>query len=389
MVKTRFILLLAATSLALACQGPSIADGALACAGDGSCPEGFECAADTRCYRYAGVCGDTVLDPGETCDPGGICPQSCSDGNACTVDEMVGSEDACNVKCERRNLTACNDDDQCCPAGCGPDDDNDCLATCGDSEKQPEETCDDSAGVACIVSCDDGDACTVDQVMGSAANCNLSCQYLGIVTCKNDDGCCAPGCSNDTDNDCQDPNLCGNGVQDPGEYCEPDPPGSSGIPVCPQSVADCPDRACKTKTILGTPGTCSARCAYSPISQCSGNAQDQCCPGGCDFSNDADCPMVDPCGNGMLDPGETCDDSSPNPAHACPTVNDCEPMSCMVASLDGPDACHQVCNYTETTICLDGDGCCPAVCQESSSGITGGVGGNALSGKFNDDDCKN
>lgn len=353
MIARTSALWLIAAVLLVACQGPSIADGALACATDGSCPEGFECAADVRCYRYAGTCGDTVLDPGETCDPNGICPVSCSDGNACTVDEMVGSADRCNVKCERSNLTACIDGDKCCPAGCTPDTDDDCLASCNNGQRDPGETCDNSAqGFACIVNCDDGNACTVDSEMGSAANCNLDCQNVQITSCVDGDGCCAPGCNNGTDNDC--PAECNNGVRDLGETCDDSSPNPAH--ACPTSCDD--GAACTYDQLVGDPSQCTAQCLPpSPISDCGGNVSDGCCPPGCTTSDDADCQAT--CPNGQIDGDETCDPLSQIPSEQCPTDADCDDGNPCTTdrAIPGEDECHTVCAHITVKDCK-ADGCC-------------------------------
>jgi len=374
MVNRRWLLLLSLWFVA-ACQGPTIADGALACGSDGSCPDGFECAADNRCYRYAGQCGDGNMDPGETCDPAGVCPDSCSDGNACTRDELVGSQEQCNTKCERSNVSACVDGDGCCPAECNKDSDNDCLATCGNAAMDPGETCDESAGVACVAGCNDGDACTMDQQVGSASNCNLACSFLPITSCKSDDGCCPTGCVNGTDNDC--PLTCGDGQLDPGEFC--DPPGS-----CPQTVADCNDMiACTFDSLQGSAVNCNARCTHTAITMCGGMQSDGCCPAGCDGNTDVDCGVVaDTCGNGVLDPGETCDPASNKPDEKCPTS--CPSMACMTATLSGNrDTCDVQCTYSPVTSCTSGDGCCGVSCSGTISGAWAG----GLSMQFQDSDC--
>jgi hypothetical protein len=50
------------------------------------------------------------------------------------------------------------------------------------------------------------------------------------------------------------------------------------------------------------------RCANSPIEEPHGG--DACCPPGADANSDADCGVL--CGNGVQEPGETCDDGADN-----------------------------------------------------------------------------
>jgi hypothetical protein len=97
-------------------------------------------------------------------------------------------------------VTACERDDGCCPAGCGPGTDNDCSTTCGNGSIESNETCDPAD--SCPTACSDGQACTADTLIGSSTNCNAQCATTPITTCANGDGCCAMGCTSDNDNDC-------------------------------------------------------------------------------------------------------------------------------------------------------------------------------------------
>jgi hypothetical protein len=56
---------------------------------------------------------------------------------------------------------------------------------------------------SCKSTCDDSNACTKDTVAsGSASDCNLECSYETTTACEDGDGCCAQGCTPDSDNDC-------------------------------------------------------------------------------------------------------------------------------------------------------------------------------------------
>ncbi|MBN1605383.1 MAG: hypothetical protein JW940_02060 [Polyangiaceae bacterium] len=147
----------------------------------------------------AAVCGNGVVESGETCDP---CPANCDDGNACTVDRPAGGAQTCNLVCSNTTVSACSSGDGCCPAGCNHTTDTDCSASCGNGvvESDSGETCDPPA--SCIASCDDGDACTVDQVTGSAENCNVDCSHTSIAACASGDGCCPSGCNSTNDSEC-------------------------------------------------------------------------------------------------------------------------------------------------------------------------------------------
>src|SRR5215471_15819272 len=77
-------------------------------------------------------------------------------------------------------------------------------ANCGNAMLDYGEACDTGISPgepgACPSSCDDGDSCTIDTVTGLA--CQTRCSHVTISVCKNDDGCCAAGCTGENDNDC-------------------------------------------------------------------------------------------------------------------------------------------------------------------------------------------
>ncbi len=60
------------------------------------------------------------------------------------------------------------------------------------------------------------------------------------------------------------------------------------------------------------------------------------------------------CGNGTLDPGETCDGD-------CPTCDDGDPCTEDVAT-GAAETCDVACSTTTVTACVDGDMCCPTGC---------------------------
>lgn len=80
----------------------------------------------TITYAAAAGCGNGVIDPGEACD-GASCPTECeASTNACMPNTLVGTAATCTAQCQMTLITACKDDDMCCPTGCTPDTDNDC-----------------------------------------------------------------------------------------------------------------------------------------------------------------------------------------------------------------------------------------------------------------------
>lgn len=74
-------------------------------------------------------CGDGYVDSGEVCDPGKAdsCPSVCPPSTImCLQGVVVGQADACSAQCVQQMITACADDDGCCPEGCDGTTDADC-----------------------------------------------------------------------------------------------------------------------------------------------------------------------------------------------------------------------------------------------------------------------
>lgn len=175
---------------------------------DGCCPSGCDGSMDNDCDA---TCGDGMVSGGETCDNAipagedGACvtdPSDCDDGDACTTNMLAGDSDTCSAECVDQAITACVDDDGCCPPTCTPDNDNDCTAVCDNGVVEPGEECDPIS--SCPTACDDGDACTTDTLLGDAQQCTAVCQFDPITACTGGDGCCPDTCTVAMDSDCQD-----------------------------------------------------------------------------------------------------------------------------------------------------------------------------------------
>jgi hypothetical protein len=353
-----------------------------ASAKDGCCPAGCDDQSDADCEAPQ-ACGNGKLDPGELCDTGivegapGACPTVCSDGQACTKEQLQGS--GCGVFCETTFVTQCSATaDGCCPAGCDASSDVDCSPTCGNGSLEAGESCDTAIAAgqpgACpsATDCDDQVACTTDKLVGSG--CNVSCSNTSISACDSSakDGCCPTGCDAKTDADCSA--SCGNGVVEAGESCDTAiPVGKAG--ACPQS---CDDKiACTVDTVVGS--GCNVACSNAPISSCSGLKQDGCCPTGCNSGSDVDCPAS--CGNGVLDKGETCDTKIPaGQQGACPTAKSCDDSNaCTLDKLVG-SGCTVACSNAPISSCSGKakDGCCPAGCNANSDADCSATCGNGV-----------
>jgi len=170
-------------------------------------------------------CGNGVIDPGETCD--GDCPESCDDGDPCTLDELNGSAEECTAYCSYQPLSQCSDDGGCCPAGCSLADDNDCPDICGDgycSASEDYQTCPEDC--LCVPDCE-GRECGDD---GCGGTCLPGCAEDEVCT---PEGFCEVDC--DRDDDGYDGEQCGGPDCDDGnELIHPD-----AEEVCNEVDDDC------------------------------------------------------------------------------------------------------------------------------------------------------
>ncbi len=218
---------------------------------------------------------------------------------------------------------------------------NNGAGSCGDGVVSGGEACDsaiESGEGVCPNTCQTPPGtCGTFSLVGSADDCSARCE-LEPAACSDGDGCCPIGCDSSTDGDCT--NVCGDGTTESPELCDGD---------CPTSCDD--GDACTEGVLRGSADTCNAVCETTLVSACVDG--DGCCPSGCDVGSDSDCS--DSCGDGTVDPGETCDGD-------CPTSCD-DGNSCTTDTLSGSAAaCSASCVSTQKTSCVDGDQCCPAGC---------------------------
>jgi len=328
--------------------------------GDGCCASGCAWPMDMDCEQP--TCGNGRIDTGETCDNGPMssrrCPATCADDDACTTDGSRGAADSCNLECTHSRITMCTSGDGCCPGSCGWPMDRDCPEPlCGNGQLDTGETCDPGEGPApnCPASCADDDVCTTDRTEGAASSCNIRCSHSNITECKSADGCCPRGCARPADMDCPEA-LCGNGKVDDGETCDPNDPDAR----CPTACDD--KKVCTSDSLQGSASACTARCVFTPVLLCGG--EEGCCPSGCTSATDPDCQPPQPanlCGNGVEDPGETCDDGPGSPRPCDKTCNDDNP--CTRDRMGGSaDKCNVTCENVTITACTAGDSCCPDNC---------------------------
>ncbi len=346
-------------------------------AGDGCCPAGGSHAADSDC---SATCGNGTIEAGESCDRGiaagetGACPVAadCLDMDACTMDSLL-SAGTCSARCVRRPVTTLVAGDGCCPAGGSHNADSDCPVICGNGDKEPGETCDTGIAAgnpgACPTACDDGMACTSDTISG--AGCMAACRFSEIKIFSGGDGCCPTGGNNNVDSDC--PVVCGNAVVETGEACD------QGISVGPGACpATCPPDtvACTVESLSGSAADCSARCRSEPITACTAGSSDGCCPSGCTFATDPDCSAT--CGNGTVEPGESCDVAIPSGSrNSCPTSCS-DGAVCTRDVLQSAGTCNAACAFLPITELVSGDGCCPPGGDHNRDADCAAVCGNGV-----------
>jgi len=310
------------------------------------------------------LCGNGELDEGEECDDGnrnnqddctnqctkatcgdGIValkaknPEECDDGNGVNTD-------ACTNECKAARCgdgykqpgEACDDgndkDDDDCTTQCA-------LPTCGDGEVQDGEECDDGnrrdddgcTNTCLKATCGDGivqagEECDEGASNKNSGSCTRECKeakcgdghvWVGVEACDplNDDNC--------TD-DCKLPS-CGDGVVQDGEECDDGPNGSD------ECTAKCLLAKCGDGIVQGEEecddgnksnndsclNTCkAARCGDGILHNQDGGRED------CD-DGDKNGPLpavcsesctLNNCGNGVVEPGEECDDGADNDDNA-------------------------------------------------------------------------
>ena len=175
------------------------------------------CCVDPCCE--AAVCGNGVVESGETCD--GACPTACDDGDVCTDEVLIGSAVDCTAECSVTvNVNACDDNSVCtvgdvCTGAEGRCSGTDNSATeCNDNNACTMDYCNAVSGcghnliAGCCVAdleCDDGDPCTFDVcdtgldtcTNAAAPVCNTvcpadhpsgPCDYTSIAACAIKDG---------------------------------------------------------------------------------------------------------------------------------------------------------------------------------------------------------
>ncbi|MEM3555212.1 MAG: hypothetical protein QXF56_00600 [Candidatus Micrarchaeia archaeon] len=293
----------------------------------------------------------------------GVCHRECNGINGCVFREVcdgVGKgavvcfDEYSTVTCCSGTPTTCGTVSITCPKKC----DGNRLCSYPSNQATCSKTC--SGGVC--------QECVPDCGTPSCTDCGAG-YYCSIDTCvscpagwANCDGSAANKCETSLLTDPSNCGSCGNICPSTAPVCENGKCIPSATPAC-SSDADCNDKNPCTTDVCKNPGTPTASCVHTIITACTSG--DGCCPEGCSYLVDTDCPVVVKCGNGKCETGEDC----------CNCPEDCSAGTCL-GDVPGEVCKKYICSgktkvevYKENCcgnrICESGEGCwsCPADCS--------------------------
>src|SRR5512133_489402 len=298
---------------------------------------GAECVEGKPCTQPPWQCGDGVVQ----------FPESCDDGNNL-------SGDGCTKLCTLEIGWTCLDEGT-----------TTCQSVCGDGIVTGQEQCDNGNVL--------GSGCSAACVAEPGWTCSLSCPPPlddGTATCVSR---------------CEKVAVCGNGLVEPGEYCdEGSANGTSGHctldcsapSACGDGILQ-PGESCDDGNVMGGDG-CAADCrSLEPGWQCAVAGE----------------PCLSPvCGNGVLEVGEACDEGTLNgtPDHCtstCGLANQCGDgivqlprEQCDLGSQNGKSECTIDCLLVKG-VCGNGIVEAPEQCDDGvNNGNYGSCGVNCLLG---------
>ncbi len=292
--------------------GPEQCDDGNVTAGDGcsatcTVEPGFSCMGHPSTCET--ICGDGLIVSGEGCDDGNLdADDGCS--SACTVEEgwsCSGEPSMC--------APICGDSEIHGTEACDEGDDNGTFPSCCSTTCNPEP-----AGT----SCDDGNACTVDDVCDGANTCGGSPANCDDGNPCTDDSCDpSTGCTHTNNTaSCDDGNACTTNDTCAAGTCV------GGAPLNCNDGNGCTDDSCNPESgCVNTNNT--APC--NDGNACTTN--DTCAAGTCVGGAPLDC-----------NDGNVCTDDTCNPASGCVNANNTAPCSdgnsCTAPDVCGGGTCH-------------------------------------------------
>ncbi len=289
-----------------------------------------------------GTCGNGVVEPGELCDDGArngtaasccptTCTSPCDDGNGCT-DDVCDSSGGTFVCSHVDNTAPCQSTNACFVGGTcsGGTCQGSVPRDCNDFNPCTDDLCDSSTG--CFVRsnnnpcndfnpCTDNDRCNFGFCQGGTFN-NVPCNDGNACTVN--DHCSFGFCQGGAPLDCDDGNPCTSefcnffsGCQYTkldGIKCEDHNPCTTDDVchdgVCTGDARNCLDDDPCTIDACNSAGG-AFLCQHESCTSIPGSCPAQCVPPGC--------------GNGRIDPGETCDPPDPTPVPGRPGDVKCRP----------------------------------------------------------------
>jgi hypothetical protein len=354
-------------------------------------PPGAACSGAAQCatgYCVGGFCCGTSscqTPPGQCQEPSGTCANgtcsyapktagaSCDDGNACTVNDTCDGSGSCAGTLKQCNTptSQCQQSTGTCsngtcsyelkPAGAACDDGNACtqgdacsnVGVCTGASlvcNSPPSQCYAPAGAcsngkcdytpkAAGASCDDGNACTVNDTCNGSGSCGGTPKQCNTPTsqCQQSTGTCSNGtCSyalKPTGSACDDSSSCTTG-----DVCS-----SAGVCAGSPTACNSPPNSCYQPA-----GTCAnGTCSYTP--KAAGT--------GCDDGNT--CTVNDVCNGGGVCAGSAIICNSPT--NQCQqSTGTCSNGACSYPLKPAGSACN------DGNACTTGDAC-------SSSGACAGT----------------
>lgn len=327
-----------------------------------SCDDGNACSVDTCNPATGCIHADSTgpaCDDGDACSTGDACqagkcvgqPVSCDDGKPCTSDSCetaagcVYVAESVGAPCDDGN--PCSTNDNCLTGSCV----GDVLKACDDGKTCTIDKCDPGAGNCLHLPleegpCDDGDPCTAGDAC-SAGNCKPGKNACDDGNPCTADVCGASGCSSSpTSGPCDDGNACTFSDVCKAGACSP------GLPT------GCDDgNVCTADECNKSSGSCVNKANAGPCDD--GNpctAGETCAGGACAAPPAADCADGKPC---TID---TC--TMAGCAHKPATGVACEDGdNCTIA-----DTCVEgVCIPGPGKTCDDGQPCTADLCDAKSA----------------------